>query len=766
MLRRSVGALQSKWAAMKAAVQSQLDQMPEVVQLKQLKASLHEGSIVEVSNKTSKSALGDVMKRNPGIVTEASLSMVTDAALLTFLLHVESRAASLLGEGFYTIGPGGEELLGVIGLVAGEKDPMALHYRHLAVQIARRLRDGQSVEDILLARARGFCVSSRDPVTGGAHCALGGEPQDYIVTSTLASQTCPALGRALGGSLAHHVAVPTPFERDFVSFVSLGDGSLNNGHYLSGENLASFASFRGHRVPLLTCVTDNGISISFKNHGYVEQVFSKKWQCKVFRARGDDVGDLWLRSHEAFQFVRSSRKPAVLLVSEITRRFGHAATDRQAAYLSAAEIKHRQSTCMLRSLLHDVVAAGVASPAALLSRLQQLEAMTAAAFDKAHQEPKLTSRAELVARVAAPLLHMPLSSTHVGLSSGQQHVVPAAPGITGAAAQVMRKHMTKVFDDAMHAAKDVVYIGEDVIHGGYYMVTDGLHKKFSQRVQDFPPDETSLVGVGMGYSQAGLLPIVEIPYAKYLDCAMDMFTEACIMNWLSNGKQRNGMIFRLQGFGRGVFGGNYHTHNMLHIPPGLDVVCYSNGRDYSRGMRYALQQARAGRVAMFVDCTELLNLREVEKGVSWEMAYTPPEEYATYDDVFSYASPREDADTLIVTYGSGVVSSLQAQRRLSEAGVAVDICDCPLLSAVPQGLVAMLRAKRYRHVLFADICKEGQHPLASHMVRLINEGVFDRDCVVRCAAAQRTYNPLGTVLTFLSTEDICSAVTTMRATHN
>lgn len=61
----------------------------------------------------------------------------------------------------------------------------------------------------------------------------------------------------------------------------------------------------------------------------------------------------------------------------------------------------------------------------------------------------------------------------------------------------------------------MVYIGEDVEHGGYYLVTDGLKKKMPLRVRDFPPDETSLIGVGMGMAQAGLLPVVEIPYAKY-----------------------------------------------------------------------------------------------------------------------------------------------------------------------------------------------------------------------------------------------------------
>ena len=49
----------------------------------------------------------------------------------------------------------------------------------------------------------------------------------------------------------------------------------------------------------------------------------------------------------------------------------------------------------------------------------------------------------------------------------------------------------------------------------YYLVTDGLADKHPQRVRDFPPDETSILGVGLGFSQAGLTPIVEMPYENF-----------------------------------------------------------------------------------------------------------------------------------------------------------------------------------------------------------------------------------------------------------
>ena len=65
------------------------------------------------------------------------------AALATQLLHTEARTASLLGQGFYTIGPCGEELMSGAGLALRQTDAMALHYRHVSAQIARQLAPGQ-----------------------------------------------------------------------------------------------------------------------------------------------------------------------------------------------------------------------------------------------------------------------------------------------------------------------------------------------------------------------------------------------------------------------------------------------------------------------------------------------------------------------------------------------------------------------------------------------------------------------------------------------
>lgn len=141
-----------------------------------------------------------------------------------------------------------------------------------------------------------FCSNSLlDPISNGGHCLIGGGQYDFLVTSTLASQSSPAVGRAMGASLgaifydrtmldlwsfihvmiillhvisASFLKVPSPFRKDFVSFVSLGDGSINNAHFLAAANLAEYAKYRQFRCPTVFCISDNNFSISLRGYGW------------------------------------------------------------------------------------------------------------------------------------------------------------------------------------------------------------------------------------------------------------------------------------------------------------------------------------------------------------------------------------------------------------------------------------------------------------------------------------------------------------------
>ncbi len=184
---------------------------------------------------------------------EKKSKLLLDATLATFLLHVEARIASSKGIGFYTIGPCGEETLASIGSCFQSNDASALHYRHVAAEVARQLEGGTSIEQVILDRARGYTCSTLDPVTGGRHCAIGGSKNSYLVTSTLASQAPPAVGRALAIPLLRKLKISSTFDPNSLSFVTVGDGSINNAHFLSAINMAEYAQHTGRKV-LCACL--------------------------------------------------------------------------------------------------------------------------------------------------------------------------------------------------------------------------------------------------------------------------------------------------------------------------------------------------------------------------------------------------------------------------------------------------------------------------------------------------------------------------------
>jgi 2-oxoisovalerate dehydrogenase E1 component len=492
----------------------------------------------------------------------------------------------------------------------------------------------------------------------------------------------------------------------------------------------------------------------------------------VFRANGQDLLSVYDQTKQAVEYARKHQSPCVLIY-KTHRRFGHAATDRQDAYLDAETILSAADTCVLEgAIAQGVEVLNLTTYSELSDRFEDLRRRTDKAFGIAIQEPKVTLD-DMLSRASVPLA--PLLCT---TSDNTENAEGEKP-------HVMRKNMTRVIDEALSTDRSVVYLGEDVRHGGYYLVTEGLAKKYPKRVLDFPPDETTLLGAALGFSQLGLTPIVEIPYAKYLDCGADMFYEIALLPWLAptttstdqtmSSRQR-GMIIRLQGFDRGLFGGNFHTHNSLpHIPPGVDVVCFSNGGDYVRGFRHALWQAKHGRIVMLVDCTHLLNLRHVhDKDRSWEHPYpSNHNDMITFDQVYRYTVDpdneiiKEDPDfptearIAIVSYGNGVVTSLHARRGLLSRGFVateaeIDVIDCPYISSVPLGLEKILG--KYDSVLFADICKQGPGSnVFSSMITTLN----DRRALPQSwsfVGAPRTYNPLGSTVTFLNQDTVEDAL--------
>jgi hypothetical protein len=122
-----------------------------------------------------------------------------------------------------------------------------------------------------------------------------------------------------------------------------------------------------------------------------------------------------------------------------------------------------------------LVQEGIASYPELLGRFDDFQARIERAFDVAAEEPKIRSAAAMVARNSAPLAEFvpggtpsPPASLATGSEGGDGEGTVQPKKKKKSA--VMRKLMTRVMAETLELRPNSVYIGEDVEHGGYYLV--------------------------------------------------------------------------------------------------------------------------------------------------------------------------------------------------------------------------------------------------------------------------------------------------------
>ena len=129
---------------------------------------------------------------------------------------------------------------------------------------------------------------------------------------------------------------------------------------------------------------------------------------------------------------------------------------------------------MLAAFLTTAIQCGHLTLQEVAHRAEALVSIIEEAFDRAITEPKITDRGALmntnsqpIAAYSAPITVLP-SLDIAGLlrhgSSADEEKFPSKK--PGASSDVMRKHMTKCFEEILGKENNAMYIGEDVQHGG------------------------------------------------------------------------------------------------------------------------------------------------------------------------------------------------------------------------------------------------------------------------------------------------------------
>ncbi|MDO8617254.1 MAG: alpha-ketoacid dehydrogenase subunit beta [Dehalococcoidia bacterium] len=232
------------------------------------------------------------------------------------------------------------------------------------------------------------------------------------------------------------------------------------------------------------------------------------------------------------------------------------------------------------------------------------------------------------------------------------------------------KTMIEAVRDAMYEEMKrddrIIVMGEDVGEGGVFRATEGLLKEFGpERCMDTPLAEAAIVGVAIGASLNGILPIAEIQFADFIHPAFDQIvSEAARLHYRSNGTWSCPITIRTP-YGAGVHGGPYHSQSIeafyAHVP-GLKVICVATPYEAKGLLKSAIRDPNP---VLFLEHKKAYRLMRQE---------VPDEDYTIPIGVAEVK--REGTDLTLVTYGMMTHHSLKAAEAVQqEGGLSVEVID-------------------------------------------------------------------------------------------
>ncbi|SDT04479.1 thiamine pyrophosphate-dependent enzyme [Microlunatus soli] len=674
-----------------------------------------------------------------GALSAAQLSGIFGAQAASRQLDTVARELQAEGEGFYTIGSSGHESNAAIAYALRPDDPALLHYRSGGFYLARAAQHPGStpIRDIL----QGLMGLADEPIAGGRHKVFG-HPELNVIpqTSTIASHLPRAVGLAIGLPRSYRLRrhdrrlrddhEPPPWPEDAIVVCSFGDASANHSTAIGAINSALNTAHRGLPMPILFICEDNGYGISVPTpRGWIEQAYGARAGLDYLSCDGTDTEAVYATAVDAAERVRRTRRPAFLHLHCV--RFGaHAGSDAEIAYRTQRQIEADYDRDPLLATARALADRGVPGEQ-LIERYDGLRRE----IDRARGELRGSARLGSAAEVMAPLA--PRHPERVA-------TLATVPEPVEGPLRTLAESINATLAQALEQDPGVIIFGEDVgVKGGVYGVTRGLARRHgAARVFDTILDEQSILGLALGSSLAGLLPIPEVQYLAYLHNAIDQLRgEAATQQFFSRGRFRNPMVLRLPGLAyQKGFGGHFHNDNAvasLRDIPGIVVGCPSSGDDAAAMLRTLIAGGRVdGTVSILLEPIALYHRRDLLEAGDDGWLTT---DHGAAAPIGTARERRAGSDLTMITFGNGVPMSLQVAHRLAADGVDAAVLDLRWLSPLPvDDLLAA--AERTGRVLIVDETRHAGGVGEGVITALIEGGFGGR---ISRVASLDSFIPLG-----------------------
>ncbi|MCO6465949.1 MAG: pyruvate dehydrogenase [Bradyrhizobiaceae bacterium] len=320
-----------------------------------------------------------------------------------------------------------------------------------------------------------------------------------------------------------------------------GDGSTASNGFWAALNIATT-----QKLPMMFFIEDNswGISVpgSFQTPGgNIAVNLASFTNLRIVEVDGSNPEEASRLIEKSIAHIREYRTPT-LLRARVPRICGHSGADSQ-SYKTDEQKQDEKDRDPLTKLEQFFIRKNYVDAEGWKALVDEVTRDVRAAADAALAQPEPTP-----SDARSHVFFEGLGPKHGGLMA--DGVLP--PQATGELQEEgvrinMIEAVRRTLDLELALNPRVMVFGEDVgVKGGVHGATIDLqHKHGVERVFDTSLSEEGIIGRSVGLAVAGLVPVPEIQFRKYLDPAMEQINDAGTMRWRSNADFATPMVVRI-----------------------------------------------------------------------------------------------------------------------------------------------------------------------------------------------------------------------------
>ena len=275
----------------------------------------------------------------------------------------------------------------------------------------------------------------------------------------------------------------------------------------------------------------------------------------------------------------------------------------------------------------------------------------------------------------------------------------------------VREAINNAIAEEMRLDEDVFLMGEEVgEYQGAYKVSQGLLEEFgSERVIDTPITEHGFTGLAVGAAFTGIRPIVEFMTFNFAMQALDqIINSAAKTNYMSGGQINCPIVFRgPNGAAARVAAQHSQDFASLYASiPGLKVIQPFSAEDAKGLLKSAI---RENNPVIFLE-NEILYGKSFPVNISSEQVIPIGEA-----KIISTGQ-----DVTIISYGIGMMHTLDADKKLKELGISAEIIDLRTIRPIDFDIIIESVKKTNRCVTVEEsfpVCSVGSYIGSQIMIR-------------------------------------------------